>query len=196
MRHKIYLAGPDVFLSNASEHAEEQKRLCRAYGFVPLHPIDNDTNLGNRDYQTARQIYSGNLQQMRQADIIVANCNPFRGICMDDGTAYELGFCNALQKPSYGYMEDGTGLQHRTIRDHSTLPWTKNPSIQVDTDGHLVVDDFGTSINLMMQCGMTEHGGRLVIGNFEVCLQAIRTDLEIGALSITLKQNRNELLTD
>ncbi len=53
---------------------------------------------------------------------------------------------------------------------------------QVDEDGFLLVDDFGTSINLMLQCGMLDSGGRLVEGDFEGCLKAIRQDLDSGQL--------------
>ncbi|MCE2486667.1 MAG: hypothetical protein J4F42_14220 [Desulfurellaceae bacterium] len=50
----------------------------------------------------------------------------------------------------------------------------------------MVTDDFGTSINLMMQCGMLDSGGRLVEGDFEACLQAIREDIDSGRLSLAL----------
>jgi hypothetical protein len=47
-----------------------------------------------------------------------------------------------------------------------------------------VVDDFGTAINLMLECGMLLGGGRLVAGSFEDCLRAMRTDLDTGKLSL------------
>ena len=52
----------------------------------------------------------------------------------------------------------------------------------IDQEGYLVTEDFGTSINLLMQCGMMENGGRLVEGDFEACLRAICEDLENGTL--------------
>ena len=67
-------------------------------------------------------------------------------------------------------------LQERCV--FTTLPDGR----KIDQDGFLLVDDFGTSINLMMQCGMFDSGGRLVEGDFETCLQAVRHDLDNGTL--------------
>lgn len=181
MPTKLYLAGPEVFLADGVARAEEQRRLCSKYGFVPLHPMDNNLDLGNKDYKTATQIYRGDVGQVRECDIIVANCNPFRGkICIDDGTAYELGCANALGKVSYGYIRSMVGLVERTIRDYPTKAWPLDPTLHIDQEGYLVTDAFGTSINLMLQCGMTESGGRLVEGDFENCLSVIRRDIDSG----------------
>lgn len=183
MTLKLYLAGPEVFLPNAVEHAEKQRRLCVKYGFIPLHPMDNNLDLGNRDIHTAMVIYRGDVNQVRECDIVVANCNPFRGVCMDDGTAYELGFGNALGKVSYGYVTKLERLVDRTIRDYPT-ECTIHGSMVIDKDGYAVTDDFSTSINLMMQCGMLAGGGRLIEGDFEACLITLRADLDNGILKL------------
>ncbi|MCI0525923.1 MAG: hypothetical protein L0Y56_00520, partial [Nitrospira sp.] len=60
----------------------------------------------------------------------------------------------------------------------------QDDGVPMDQDGYLVVDDFGTSINLMMECGMLFSGGRLVEGNFEDCLREIRKDLDSGKLHL------------
>jgi nucleoside 2-deoxyribosyltransferase len=62
MQEKLYLAGPEVFLPNATDHAEVQRQLCRKYGFVPLHPMDNNLDFGNRDMATAMRIYRGDIE--------------------------------------------------------------------------------------------------------------------------------------
>ncbi len=214
---KLYLAGPEVFLPDALEKAEEQCALCAQYGFVGLHPMDNNIDPRKRDpikirelYQSLRvfrgdiqkllthfaqeqeeilsalQIYLGDLYQIFQCDIVVANCNAFRGALMDDGTAYELGVGNALGKPSYGYIAQRLPAKQHIL---SHYPCTlREDGIPIDKDGYLVVDDFGTSINLMMECGMLMSGGRLVEGNFEHCLQAIRADLDAGILQLPTDQ--------
>jgi nucleoside 2-deoxyribosyltransferase len=41
MIKKIYLAGPDVFLSNAIEIGQKKKDLCKKYGFEGHFPLDN-----------------------------------------------------------------------------------------------------------------------------------------------------------
>jgi nucleoside 2-deoxyribosyltransferase len=215
-KHKprLYLAGPEVFLPNAKEHAKHQRVLCEQYGFTPLHPIDNGINLEDRNidaliqiYRTikifrtdvrklltqfqsedlfsALKIYLGDIQYIRESDIVVANCNSFRGALIDDGTAYELGFGNALGKPSYGYIQEAIpAVQNITKRYPHTLRGDGTP---IDRDGYLVVDDFGTSINLMMEGGMLFSGGRLIEGSFEDCLREIRDDLDSGKLRLPLR---------
>ncbi|MBI2463151.1 MAG: nucleoside 2-deoxyribosyltransferase [Candidatus Spechtbacteria bacterium] len=179
MRPKLYLAGPEVFLPNAVENAEIQRQLCRKYGFTPLHPMDNNSGIDfNGGMDTAMKIYRGDIQQIQQCHFVVANCNSFRGVCMDDGTAYELGYGNALGKPSYGYIRDLRGLVERTLAGYQCKPF--EGGVYVDRDGYIVVDDFGTSINLMMQCGMMFGGGVLVEGDFEACLKVMRADIDSG----------------
>ena len=182
MAPKLYLAGPEVFLPNALEHAEVQRDLCAKYGFFALHPLDNSLDLGAQDMMTAMRIFQGDVQQIRDCDVVVANCNSFRGVCMDDGTAYELGFANALGRPSYGYIAELGSQVARTIRDYPCTP--HEGDLHVDREGYLVTDDFGTSINLMMQCGMIDGGGRLIEGDFEACLKALRVDLDEGRLRL------------
>jgi nucleoside 2-deoxyribosyltransferase len=212
---KLYLAGPEVFLPNALEKAAAQRALCEKYGFLGLHPLDNNIDTMHPDvakirelYQAIKlyrgdikkllacfghdailiaiQIYLGDIQQITLCDIVVANCNAFRGALIDDGTAYELGFGNALGKPSYGYIDTMIPAV-QNIRNR--YPCTTGPAgIPIDQDGYLVVDDFGTAINLMMQCGMMLSGGRLIEGNFERCLQAIRADLDAGVLQLPTRE--------
>ena len=188
MEAKLYLAGPEVFLPDAQYHADIQRDLCRKYGFYPLHPMDNNLDLGNSDMETAMQIYLGDIQQIQACDIVVANCNGFRGVCMDDGTAYELGFANALRKPSYGYIREKIPLVKRTVRD--TLCFEHTSGNILDSEGYKVTDDFGTSINLMMQCGMMHLGGRLIEGDFEACLREIRKDLDSKTLELHSQSER------
>lgn len=57
---------------------------------------------------------------------------------------------------------------------------------KVDQEGYLVTEDFGASLSQVMQCGMLSTGGRLVEGDFEVCLQAIRADWDNGTLNLVL----------
>ena len=180
---KLYLAGPEIMLPNAEEVARKQKTLCERYGFIGLHPMDNNTNLRESSMKTATKIYKGDVRQVRKCDIVVANCNSFRGALVDDGTAYELGYGNALGKPSYGYVSDADSYVLRVMKRYPCyIPG--GSKINVDKDGYWLLDDFGTKINLMMQCGMVVNGGRLVIGDFECCLRTVRYDLDNGALKL------------
>ena len=208
---KLYLAGPDVFRPDPLAHAEKQRALCAQYGFTPLHPVDNGPAFGEQStaalvplyeavklYRTdtrqslmalpseamrcAMKIYLGNIKYVRECDIVVANCNAFRGALVDDGTAYELGLGHGLGKPTYGYIETALpAVQNVLERYPCTI---RADGVPVDQDGYLVIENFGNAINLMLECGMLLSGGRLVEGSFEDCLRAIRMDLNAGKLTL------------
>jgi nucleoside 2-deoxyribosyltransferase len=208
---KLYLAGPEVFLPNALAYAEQQRALCEQYGFTPLHPVDNGPAVGEQsvealarlyeavklfrmpplrclmalpseDMRCAMKIYLGNIAYIRACDVVVANCNAFRGALVDDGTAYELGLGNGLGKPTYGYIDTALPTVQNILQRY---PCTiQADGVPIDQDGYLVIDNFGTAVNLMLECGMLLSGGRLVAGNFENCLQALRADLDTGRLSL------------
>ena len=80
---KVYLAGPDVFFPDAALRAETHKKLCLAYGFEPLHPVDGVET-------TAAGIYAANIAMIQAADAVLANLSPFRGAETDSGTAFEI----------------------------------------------------------------------------------------------------------
>ena len=181
---KLYLAGPEVFLPNAVEHAKMQRTLCEQYGFMGLHPMDNNIDVTDTSYATAIKIYGGDIKQIHACDIVVANCNQFRGALMDDGTAYDLGFANALEKPSYGYCSTHYSY-NKKILNYGLGRVSRSSGkycVDMDAQGYSIREDFGTFVNLMMQCGMTEHGGRLIIGSFEDCLKAVREDIDTKVL--------------
>jgi len=176
---KLYLAGPDVFLPNALEYSLFQKKLCLKYGFIPLHPFDNEVTPFIDNEETGRKIYIGNTDQVSSANIIVANCNKFRGACIDDGTAYELGYGNALGKPSYGYIDKLIPFKERVMQNYEC---SNKGEIIIDRDGFIVGTQFTASINLMMEFGMRFKGGTLVEGNLEKCLAKIRSDIDTGKI--------------
>ena len=208
---KLYLAGPEVFLPDPLAYAAQQRALCEQYGFTPLHPVDNGPAVGehsvevlarlydavklfrmdplrnlmalpSEEMRCAMKIYLGNMKYVRECDIVVANCNAFRGALVDDGTAYELGLGNGLGKPTYGYIDAALPAVQNILQHY---PCTiQADGVPIDQDGYLVVDDFGTTINLMLECGMLLGGGRLVEGSFEDCLGVMRTDLDTGKLSL------------
>lgn len=144
---KVYIAGFDVFAADADVRRIRAIGACRARGLVPLHPLDNEA-------QTARDIYEGNVALIREADVVVANLNPFRGPCEPDaGTAFEVGFACALDKPVWAYVDDVSPMRERMG--------------EIDEHGYSV-EDFGSPMNLMLAESVT-----LVQGSFEDCLDAL-----------------------
>lgn len=158
----IYLAGFDVFRKDALAHGERLKALCTAYGFEGLYPLDKAAPEGLSGPDTARWIYEANITLIRRADIVMANLDDFRGPGEPDaGTAFEVGFAAALQKPVWAYASETD-----TLRDR--VPAT------IDADGDAVdargyvVENFGLSKNLMLVCSV-----KLVQGGAEDCLAAM-----------------------
>lgn len=103
MTKKIYLAGPEVFLPNAREMLDLKASLARDVGFTPLSPGDlqippADTRIGH-----GCNINAVDERMMLEADAVIANLTPFRGIAADTGTSFELGFMCALGKPVFAY---------------------------------------------------------------------------------------------
>jgi nucleoside 2-deoxyribosyltransferase len=170
---KIYLAGPEVFLPNAHACFERHKQLCRQHGFEPLSPLDNaGGSSGKSGVPLARSIFAGNVEMIDQCDIVAANCNPFRGACVDDGTAWEIAYAFARGKQIYGYCARIAPLPKIVTSYIPTHPHESGHAI--DSDGYLVNEDFGNTINLMLEFSMESSGGKLIEGDFETCLAAIK----------------------
>lgn len=130
---KLYIAGPDVFRSDAPQWAEEVRALCRAAGHEALIPLDGDA-------VTAEAIYASNIAMIRAADAVIANLNPFRGAEPDSGTCFEVGFAVALGKRVIGYLSSSETLVERVLRMRG----------QVLSDDVSNIENFGLRVNLML----------------------------------------------
>jgi nucleoside 2-deoxyribosyltransferase len=138
---RIYLAGPDVFLPNAQEIAKKKQEICRDYGFIGVCPDELTTLPNYNDVVKALAIYQNNIKLMDSCDLIVANMTPFRGVSMDVGTSFELGYMAAKNKPLFGYSND-----HRLYCDRSLA------------DG-MTIESFGFHDNLMLEGAILTNGG-------------------------------------
>lgn len=155
----FYLAGFDVFRTDAQAQGERLKALCAEFGHQGLYPLDNASPAGLAGADLARWIFEANLALIRQADAVVANVNNFRGAEPDSGTAFEIGFAAALGKPVWAYCDDLRPLVHQVAcQRHADGLW-------LDAQGW-VVEDFGLPRNLMIHCAAT-----LVQGDLRACLQ-------------------------
>ena len=153
---KLYLAGPDVFRSDAKDWAGRVRELCRAAGHEALVPLDEDVPA------TAAAIYRSNLERIAAADAVLANLNPFRGDEPDSGTCVEIGYALALGKFVIGYADDLRPLRERL---RATGPGTDGR--WRDGAGH-AVEDFGLPLNLMLAVPLP-----LVQGNIAAALKAL-----------------------
>jgi nucleoside 2-deoxyribosyltransferase len=116
-RIRIYLAGPEVFLSNAREIGEEKKALCRKYGFEGVFSLDAKVDVeGKCSREVGFCISQVNESLIRTCEIVVANITPFRGPSADVGTAFEMGFAHGLGKKVFAYTNCATAFTERTIK--------------------------------------------------------------------------------
>ena len=153
----VYLAGPEVFLPDAIELGTRKKRLCSAYGFEGLYPLDNEIARGASSERTDRLIYRANEAVIRRADFGICNLTPFRGVSADPGTVFEVGMLAGLGKRVFAYTNvaqdylDRTKLKEALVFDSGQKVWR---------DAHgMTVEDFGNADNLMIDWAVAEHGG-------------------------------------
>jgi nucleoside 2-deoxyribosyltransferase len=147
-RPRLYLAGPDVFLPDPLAAAAAMKAICEELGLEGLFPIDNALVPAPHEPGTsfAARIRQANLDLIRAADGVIANCSPFRGPSVDDGTAYEMGYATALGKPVFPWSGDIRPLLQRTqarqYLAHDGRVWRDAEQMEVE--------EFGLPVNLML----------------------------------------------
>ncbi len=156
---KLYIAGPDVFRPDAAQWAEDARALCRQAGHEALIPLDGVET-------TAAGIYHANVDQIRAADAVLANLNPFRGCEPDSGTCVEVGFALAFGKPVVGYIASMETTMERVWRLQGTGS-VQGASRPVDRDG-LHIENFGLPLNLMLAVPV-----RIVAGGLAEALAAL-----------------------
>lgn len=177
---RIYLAGPEVFLPAAREIGAAKVARCSAAGLVGLFPLDQELDVAHlAPAEQARAIALANEELMRSADGLIANLTPFRGVSMDCGTAFEVGFMRALGRPVFGYSTSGEDYRMRAERfRREAAGWHDG-----DRAANML-EDFGLAENLMIDVAMSEAGlatvrstrGEMDIGDllaFEACLAAV-----------------------
>jgi nucleoside 2-deoxyribosyltransferase len=157
---RVYLAGPEVFLPNALEIGRAKAALAREAGFEGLFPLDQQLDLaGLPRLEQARRISLANEALMRSADLLIANLTPFRGVSMDAGTAFEVGFMRALGRPVLGYTNVAGDYRRRA----EAFRRRGIPTGDSDAPG-VEIEDFGMAENLMIAVAILESGGTVVEG--------------------------------
>ncbi len=182
----VYLAGPEVFLTNAKEIGEHKKALCRKYGFEGVFPLDVEVDAEGKEPRDIGLCISNiNEGLIKSCDIVVANITPFRGPSADVGTAYEMGFAHALNKLVFAYTNVAVPFTERTCK-------TLNGQVKRHADGKLrdtqgmFIEEVGLTDNLMIDGCINANSKLLVVedapagqlftflGGFERCLLAAR----------------------
>jgi nucleoside 2-deoxyribosyltransferase len=180
---RIYLAGPEVFLPDALAMGARKVAMCAAHGMEGVFPLDAQLGLaGLAKPEQARRISEANEGLMRSCAALIANLTPFRGVSMDSGTAFEVGFMRALQRPVLGYTNVTADYRARAEIYRSAPP----PLPDFD-HAEAEIEDFDGAENLMIEVAIISSGGTVVrtavapgqemrdVAGFETCLiQAAR----------------------
>lgn len=165
MRKKIYIAGPDVFLKNSVEVLNEHKDICDKYGYEGMMPFDANVNFEQPNDAIRKDIYTANVQMIRDCDIVIANMNNFRHNEQDSGTIFEIGFASALNKQIIIFSDDDRSLLAKTAeKDEGTY---EEEGFWYDSQD-VMIEDLGANYNLMIS-----ESTSFVKGNFEDAIKSL-----------------------
>ncbi|MGE5547125.1 MAG: nucleoside 2-deoxyribosyltransferase [Solirubrobacterales bacterium] len=147
----VYLAGPAIFHPAAKALLDYLRETCSKHGLEAITPLDGTVSDVGEDAEAleqARAIRQANVDKIRVCDVVIACTSPFRGPGADAGTAWEMGYAEALGKPVIPWCEDTNQYLARVPHDR-------------DDDGRvfclqhgMLVEDFGLSDNLMLTAGI------------------------------------------
>lgn len=152
----VYLAGPDVFLPNAREHALRKVAICAQYGLQGQPPLNEDiASLAEmHESEAGIAIFHKDVAMMEAADIIIANLTPFRGASADAGTLVELGWFLGRGRPIFGYSNTATLFRERSRAHLEAIP---------DPLPEITVEHFGLPDNLMIPGAVLSAGGHPMV---------------------------------
>lgn len=151
----VYLAGPAVFHPAVKALFKHMVEVCAEHGLTAIIPFGGD---GSQDAllaslsptERATAIRAGNIERIASCDVVLACISPFRGPGADPGTAWEMGYGEALGKNVVAWCEDSQDYMARVPHD-------------CDDDGRIfcrqhgmLVENFNLPDNLMLTAG--PHG--------------------------------------
>jgi nucleoside 2-deoxyribosyltransferase len=193
---RVYLAGPDIFVPDATSLVASKKAICEQYDLIGISPLDPwpDEPASWGALPEWRRIALRNEAQIRSADLMIANLTPFRGPSADVGTVYEVAMMRTLGRPVFGYATTAVGFTRRTTSfagERGGVMAAADGSLR-DGEG-LLIEQFGLFDNLMIEAGIIASNGSLIVGEitpdrrwtdlsvFERCVQAAIKALSPGA---------------
>ena len=153
---RAYLAGPDVFLPNALDHARRKVAICARHGIEGLPPLNEDVAalqaMGAEEAWAT--IYRKDIAMMEACGLVIANLTPFRGASADSGTLVEVGWFLGRGLPVFGYSNSATPFDERSRAQILAMP---------DPLPGLSVEGFGLPDNLMVQGAAVQGGGHPIV---------------------------------
>lgn len=97
---KIYIAGP-LCEKNERDFLEKIDKICKKLGFETFLP-HRDAGLF-KEIKNINEIAEKDFEQLHKCDILIGVLN---GICVGAGTAWEMGYMQAIEKKVIGLKTD------------------------------------------------------------------------------------------
>lgn len=173
---KVYLGGDLVFRKNAQHLFKVFKEICLAVRLQGVSPFDGQDEIealppGKETSLLIAQLDRGLMDECRAALFCI---DPFRRAAdMDPGTAVEIGYMAAQNKPMAGYTVDGR-FYHEKVQSYFEQAWhtqlteeqsQKGGKIRwLDADG-MIVHSEGLLQNAMVEGFIRQAGGDIAIAN-------------------------------
>ncbi|MEM9222054.1 MAG: nucleoside 2-deoxyribosyltransferase [Pseudomonadota bacterium] len=151
---RVYIAGPDIFMPDRLGILARKKAVCAQNGLEGITPFDNEVPFDpNALRETAQKIYHGDRDIMLACDWCIANASPFRGVSIDCGTAFEIGYMCALGRTVFAYSVDPRPYAARVQAAQG------DELVRAHTEGGWMMEDFELLENLMIPFGVEDSGG-------------------------------------
>ena len=177
-RKKAVLNGPDVFrveaklLGLGKNIAVDQFSLNGKQLFTGVFPYDVAVikNPTESNYQFGTRIFQKDVGNMCASDLSLANVVPYRGPGMDAGTAFEMGFMAAQNKPVFGYSNSKQDYATRVRDFFSKSAQNKGLSVQSKRDPKGFLIEKGTKETMMIE-GVLRSSGYGIAPSLESALE-------------------------
>ena len=151
MSKRVYLAGPEVFLADARQIGARKRAICAQYGLVGIYPADEERTPDPALPLPAQGIAISQAieRAMRSCDAMIVNLTPFRSPSADVGSAFEMGYMRALDRPIFAYSNDARPFLDRVAAFcGDTL--RRRPTAEYEDPDGMVIEPFVLCDNLML----------------------------------------------
>ncbi|GGC86859.1 nucleoside 2-deoxyribosyltransferase [Enterococcus wangshanyuanii] len=129
---RVYLASP-FFNEKEIAYVEQVEKILAEKNlsvFSPMrHPLDNGAKVGSRQWSI--ETFTDDIKHIKWAEIVVAI---YHGNYSDSGTAWELGYAYATDKPVILVHIDPNGLSNLMVHEGAHASITLDELATYDFD--------------------------------------------------------------
>lgn len=173
---KVYLGGDLVFRKNAQQLFKAFKEICVAVRLHGVSPFDGQDEVEALPPGKATSLLIARLDRglMDTCDAALFCIDPFRRAAdMDPGTAVEIGYMAAQNKPMAGYTVDGR-FYHEKVQSYFEQAWHTPLTEERPHDGarvrwldadSMIVHSEGLLQNAMVEGFIRQAGGDIAIAD-------------------------------